>query len=43
MKNITQQFNSGFEPYKALLIYRYDKAEEINQFQREEKRTEIYV
>jgi PRTRC genetic system protein B len=43
MKNITQQFNSGFEPFKALLIYRYDKAEEINQFQREEKQTEIYV
>jgi hypothetical protein len=43
MKNITQQFNSGFEPYKALLIYRYDKAEEINQFGRDEKRTEIYV
>jgi hypothetical protein len=43
MKNITQQFNSGFEPFKALLIYRYDKAEEINQFQRDEKRTEIYV
>jgi PRTRC genetic system protein B len=43
MKNITQQFNSGFEPYKALLIYRYDKAEEINQFQRDEKTTEIYV
>ena len=43
MKNITQQFNSGFEPFKALLIYRYDKAEEINHFQRDEKRTEIYV
>ncbi|MBB5395149.1 PRTRC system ThiF family protein [Mucilaginibacter sp. AK015] len=43
MKNITQQFNSGFEPFKALLIYRYDKAEEISQFQRDEKRTEIYV
>lgn len=43
MKNITQQFNSGFEPFKALLIYRYDKDEEINQFQRDEKRTEIYV
>jgi PRTRC genetic system protein B len=43
MKNITQQFNSGFAPFKALLIYRYDKAEEINQFQREEKSTEIYV
>jgi PRTRC genetic system protein B len=43
MKNITQQFNSGFEPFKALLIYRYDKAEEINQFQMDEKRTEIYV
>ena len=43
MRNITQQFNSGFEPFKALLIYRYDKAEEINQFQRDEKRTEIYV
>lgn len=43
MKNITQQFNSGFEPFKALLIYRYDKEEQINQFQRDEKRTEIYV
>jgi hypothetical protein len=43
MKNITQQFNSGFEPFKALLIYRYDKAEEINQFRAGRKRTEIYV
>ena len=43
MKNITQQFNCGFEPFKALLIYRYDKAGEINQFQRDEKSTEIYV
>ncbi|MFA6245461.1 MAG: PRTRC system protein B [Mucilaginibacter sp.] len=43
MKNITQQFNSGFEPFKALLIYRYDKADEITQFHREEKSTEIYV
>jgi PRTRC genetic system protein B len=43
MKNITQQFNNRFEPFKALLIYRYDKAEEINQFSREEKQTEIYV
>jgi PRTRC genetic system protein B len=43
MNNITQQFNSGFAPFKALLIYRFDKEEQINQFQRDEKRTEIYV
>jgi PRTRC genetic system protein B len=43
MKNITQQFNSGFVPFKALLIYRHDKEEQINQFQRDEKETHIYV
>lgn len=43
MNNITERFNSGFEPYKALLIYRHDKAEIIDQFRREEKSTEIYV
>ncbi|MGF7082144.1 PRTRC system protein B [Mucilaginibacter sp. UYCu711] len=43
MKNITQQFNSGFAPFKALLIYRHDKEEQINQFQRDEKETHIYV
>lgn len=43
MKNVTQQFNAGFEPFKALLIYRFDKEAEINQFNRDEKRTEIYV
>ncbi|MFD0749277.1 PRTRC system protein B [Mucilaginibacter calamicampi] len=43
MKNITQQFNAGFEPFKALLIYRYDKEAAINQFQSEDKQTEIYV
>jgi PRTRC genetic system protein B len=43
MKNITQQFNSGFEPYKALLIYKFEKEEHINQFQRHEAETQIYV
>lgn len=43
MNNITQQFNSGFVPFKALLIYRFDKEEVNNQFERDDKRTEIYV
>lgn len=43
MKNITQQFNSRFEPYKALLIYKHEQAQEINQFQRNEAETQIYV
>lgn len=43
MKNITQQFNSGFEPYKALLIYKHEKDEEISQFQRKAQETQIYV
>lgn len=43
MKNITQQFNSGFEPFKALLIYRHEQQQEINQFQRKEQETQIYV
>jgi PRTRC genetic system protein B len=43
MKNITEQFNSEFQPFKALLIYRHDKAEQVNQFQNSEKQTHIYV
>lgn len=43
MKNITQQFNSRFEPYKALLLYRHQKEEQINQFGRNEAETQIYV
>lgn len=43
MKNITQQFNSGYEPFKALLIYRHNEEQEINQFQRKEQETQIYV
>jgi PRTRC genetic system protein B len=43
MKNITQQFNSGFEPFKALLIYRHDLEEPINQIRNNEKKTQIYV
>lgn len=43
MKNITQQFNSGFEPFKALLIYKHEKKHQINQFQRNEAETQIYV
>ncbi|MBK0379373.1 PRTRC system protein B [Mucilaginibacter segetis] len=43
MKNITQHFNSGFEPFKALLIYRNDKQEQMNQFQHTERETQIYV
>ncbi|WPU98442.1 PRTRC system protein B [Mucilaginibacter sp. cycad4] len=43
MKNITQQFNTGFEPFKALLIYKHEKEAEINQFQRNEEETQIYV
>jgi PRTRC genetic system protein B len=43
MKNITQQFNSEFQPFKALLMYRHDKAEEHNEYQHSEKQTHIYV
>jgi PRTRC genetic system protein B len=43
MKNITEQFNSEFQPFKALLMYRQDKAEPTNQFQRNEMQTNIYV
>jgi len=43
MKNITEQFNNKFEPCKALLIYRFDKEEQFNQFQRNERETQIYV
>ena len=43
MKNITQQFNAVFEPFKALLIYRCEKETENSQFQTEDKPIEIYV
>ena len=43
MKNITQQFNSQFEPYKALLIYRYEPENEVINSYKSEKNTEIYV
>jgi hypothetical protein len=43
MDNITQQFNSRFEPFKALLIYKQEKEAEINQFQHSERETQIYV
>ncbi|AYL94385.1 PRTRC system protein B [Mucilaginibacter celer] len=43
MKNISQQFNSRFEPFKALLIYRHDEAGEISRFQSNEPQTQIYV
>lgn len=43
MKNITEKFNSEFQPFEALLLYRHDKAEGNNQYQHSEKQTEIYV
>lgn len=43
MKNITEQFNNEFQPFKALLIYKQDKVEQVNQFQNTEKQTTIYV
>jgi PRTRC genetic system protein B len=43
MKNITQQFNARFVPFKALLIYRFDKEEKADQFQNSEKETQVYV
>lgn len=43
MKNITQQFNSGFEPFKALLLYKHDKEEELNAYQSNERETQLYV
>ncbi|RKR84028.1 hypothetical protein BDD43_4246 [Mucilaginibacter gracilis] len=43
MKNITQQFNERFVPFKALLIYKFDREEKADQFQNSEKETQIYV
>jgi len=43
MNNITGQFNSGFAPFKALLLYKHEKEEQLNQFQRQERETQIYV
>jgi len=43
MKNITEQFNSRFQPYKALLIYRYEQAEDLSNPYQVSKNTEIYV
>jgi PRTRC genetic system protein B len=43
MKNITEQFNSQFAPYKALLIYKYEKEEQISQFQNTANETQVYI
>ncbi|MFD2871953.1 PRTRC system protein B [Mucilaginibacter ximonensis] len=43
MKNITEQFNSEFQPFKALLLYRHDKAEQRTTYQHSDKQTHIYV
>jgi len=43
MKNITQQFNSGFEPFKALLIYKNEKEEKLNEYHCNQRETQLYV
>jgi len=43
MKNITEQFNTCFHPFKALLLYRYDREANSSQFEIAQKETQIYV
>ena len=42
MTNITEQFNQQYVPFKALLLYSYDKPRDDNYGQNE-KQTKIYV
>src|ERR1700743_3359589 len=43
MKNITQQFNCEFSPYKALLIYKHEEERDEYDYNRERSKPEIYV
>lgn len=43
MKNITQQFNCGFQPFKALLLYKNEQLKDDNQITDTAKETDIYV
>lgn len=43
MKNITQEFNRRFEPFKALLIYRQESNVESSPYHTDDAQTEIYV
>ena len=44
MKNVTEQFNSRFLPYKALLLWHYTApSENYHDHQSQSERTEIYV
>jgi len=43
MKNITQQFNSQFEPFKALLIYRHETGNDVTNSYVSDRETAIYV
>jgi PRTRC genetic system protein B len=42
MTNITEQFNQQYTPFKALLLYGYDKPQE-NNYGQNDKETNIYV
>jgi PRTRC genetic system protein B len=42
MTNITEQFNQQYVPFKALLLYGYDKSQE-NSYSQNEAQTKIYV
>jgi len=43
MKNITEQFNTRFLPYKALLIYKHSPENTVVNSYRSDGETEIYV
>lgn len=43
MKNITEQFNTSFQPFKVLLLYRHDREANISQFGNTPRETQIYV
>lgn len=43
MTNVTEQFNTQYAPYKALLLYRYTAPSDHYDYQSESERTEIYV